>query len=288
MVRINLTTFLASVGANYPKIALAQLVSTRAARPPLSRRHPFRVKPALSNQKKHSGNARAQQKCTFTYSSLDLWSDDIIQWVWITIKKGVENVRAGFLCWLRWHVSARSPEFGAEVQIHTRHWSFAYGLRSRPCSKCLAGDPANVTGDRGRYNVRESVLILKRLCGVWKVAIVGLLGRIRYITTGAYLVQKRDKGQIAKIIYYQIGDNVKACEQKDQDYRVINLCYRILGLVVGQSEKDNASIFDKLQSQHGHLLDRLVSDINNPQPAVRCAVLEALYSCMPCNHAAQW
>ncbi|CAO3599582.1 unnamed protein product [Absidia cylindrospora] len=65
---------------------------------------------------------------------------------------------------------------------------------------------------------------------------------------------------------------LEACQQIDQDYRVLSLCMRLLGKWIS---KGNDALFAKLNGQYSFLLTMMVSGLRTSEPALRCASLEA-------------
>ncbi|KAF7727087.1 hypothetical protein EC973_008050 [Apophysomyces ossiformis] len=80
----------------------------------------------------------------------------------------------------------------------------------------------------------------------------------------------------------------QACEQPDQDYRVVTVCFRLLGRMVASGAPKTSWIFLKLRTQYPILLSGISSMLLSYNAAVRFACLEACKNFTSCIEGAKW
>ncbi|KAI8099573.1 uncharacterized protein BX664DRAFT_321628 [Halteromyces radiatus] len=85
---------------------------------------------------------------------------------------------------------------------------------------------------------------------------------------------------------WQVFDILQeACQQPDQDYRVLSVCLRLLGKWISVSDD---ALFYKLETHYLSLLTLMVSALRTSEPALRCASLEACQGLIHVPQGSLW
>jgi hypothetical protein len=77
----------------------------------------------------------------------------------------------------------------------------------------------------------------------------------------------------------------KAFDDKDQDYRVITLCLRLLGQIV---QYGGSEVFIKMEQSHTSFLNVITLGLRASEGALRCASIEACRMFVGCESGADW
>ncbi|KAI8877524.1 hypothetical protein K501DRAFT_230121 [Backusella circina FSU 941] len=96
----------------------------------------------------------------------------------------------------------------------------------------------------------------------------------------------KDPAVIDQLLKQGLFDHIKqAFDDKDQDYRVITLCLRLVGQMVryGGSE-----IFSQMENSHRSFLTVITLGLRASEAALRCASLEACRYFVGCERGADW
>ncbi|ORZ00261.1 armadillo-type protein [Syncephalastrum racemosum] len=98
----------------------------------------------------------------------------------------------------------------------------------------------------------------------------------------------RDPNHVLLFQSWKIFDALtQACAQEDPDYRVLTLCFRLVGRIVAHAGEHRSTIFGCLRN-HSILLDDLVRYLASPHPALRCACLQAISGLLTSDEGIQW